>query len=76
MGPANVINKMKDNNWDKKNNVTRFILVTKTLEVAGFHIKCSIVCSPKINQYKKPRDLGKLVWETPIQLTLITITIL
>ena len=35
---------------DKKNNVTRFILVTKTLEVAGFHNKCSIVCSPKINQ--------------------------
>ena len=35
---------------DSKYNSTRFIFITKSLEVIGFHNKTSIVCAPKKNQ--------------------------
>lgn len=35
---------------DEKHNKTRFVFITKSLEVLGFHNKSSIICSAKENQ--------------------------
>ncbi len=44
------LNVLLDNIRDSKYNSTRFIFITKLLEVIGFHNKTSIVCAPKTNR--------------------------
>lgn len=43
------LNILLNNISDSDHNTTRFVFVTKTLEVVGFHNKVSIVCAPKGN---------------------------
>lgn len=43
------LNILLNNISDSEHNTTRFVFVTKALEVVGFHNKVSIVCSPKGN---------------------------
>lgn len=43
------LNILLNNICDSEHNTTRFVFVTKTLEVVGFHNKVSIICAPKGN---------------------------
>ncbi len=42
------LNLLKQNIQDYQHNQTRFVFIQKTLEIAGFHNKTSIICAPKI----------------------------
>ena len=42
------LNILQSDIQDHKDNKTRFVFIQKSLQVAGFHNKTSIVCSPKI----------------------------
>ncbi|MBN2604913.1 MAG: prephenate dehydratase [Bacilli bacterium] len=43
------LNILLNNISDSEHNTTRFVFITKTLEIVGFHNKVSIVCAPKGN---------------------------
>ncbi len=58
------LNVLLENVRDSKYNSTRFIYITKSLEVIGFHNKTSIVCSSKTN---KPGALYDILHEFAIR---------
>ncbi len=63
-GISSSLNILLENVRDSKYNSTRFIFITKSLEVIGFHNKTSIVCASKTN---KPGALYDILHEFAIR---------